>query len=85
MAAEEHKDEIVSLPPSVKSQRTVESVSAYKPQTADDGGTRGTSRGLEESNTPELYDLRTAYKDLVIAPQVTYEDVVSVHGQVSSV
>ena len=39
---------------------------------------------IEDSpQTPaELLDLRAAYNDLIIAPQVTHEDIVSVHGKV---
>ena len=35
------------------------------------------------ARAPDLPDLREAYRDLVCAPQVTYEDIVSVHGKVS--
>lgn len=34
------------------------------------------------AKTPDLMDLREAYKDLVCAPQVTYKDIVSIHGKV---
>lgn len=38
---------------------------------------------ITESQHPaELLDLRAAYNDLIIAPQVTHEDIVSVHGKV---
>lgn len=38
--------------------------------------------GTEEGKVPDLYDLRAAYNDLIITPQVTHEDIVSVHGKV---
>jgi len=37
------------------------------------------------SHTPDLFDLREAYHDLVLAPQVTHQDIISVHGKVGHV
>lgn len=72
---------MASLSASEKSQ-TAESSSAQETSRVETRARTASEEEEEESEGPNLYDLRSAYKDLIIAPQVTHEDIVSVHGKV---
>ncbi|XP_067933193.1 uncharacterized protein [Watersipora subatra] len=67
------------------SRRTSASTfSVQQQQDKQEEGSMADDKGYEEKATPDLFDLRTAYQDLIIAPQVTHADIVSVHGQVKT-
>lgn len=74
-------EEISSAVSSEKSYQTTKSASRQATPISA-GEAEEVNADEKGSETPDLYDLRSAYQDLIIAPQVTHEDIISVHGKV---